>query len=106
MTIRTELSADGEACRYIVSGEIFFASATRFTAAFDLSTPAKRVTIDLAAAHFWDISGVGALDKVVIKMRRQGSDVEILGLNEASTTMMDRFAIHDKAASAASLPAH
>ncbi|TXH31976.1 MAG: SulP family inorganic anion transporter [Rhodospirillaceae bacterium] len=106
VTVHSEPSADGEDCRYIVSGEIFFASATRFTAAFDLANPAKRVVIDLTAAHFWDISGVGALDKVVMKMRRQGSEVQVLGLNEASMTMMDRFAIHDKAASAASLPVH
>jgi sulfate permease, SulP family len=36
------------------------------------------------------------LDKVVIKFRREGAEVELIGLNEASTTIVDRFGIHDK----------
>jgi len=32
----------------------------------------------------------------VLKFRREGVEVEIIGLNEASSTMLDRFAIHDK----------
>jgi SulP family sulfate permease len=47
-------------------------------------------------AHFWDISAVAALDKAVIKLRREGTEVEILGLNEASATMIDRFGVADK----------
>ncbi|MDY0884551.1 hypothetical protein ACFPL7_03975 [Dongia soli] len=58
------------------------------------------------AKRIASLVGVGVLDKVVMKMRRQGSEVQILGLNEASTTMMDRFAIHDKGSSVPSLPAH
>ncbi len=52
--------------------------------------------IDVSKAHFWDITAVSALDKVVIKFRREGVEVEIIGLNQASATMLDRFAIHDK----------
>jgi SulP family sulfate permease len=33
---------------------------------------------------------------VVLKLRRQGTLVEIIGMNEASTTIIDRFGIHDK----------
>ena len=39
---------------------------------------------------------MSALDKVVMKIRREGTEVEVLGLNEASATMVDRFALHDK----------
>ncbi len=53
------------------------------------------MTIDLTHAHFWDISAVSSLDKVVIKFRREGADVELIGLNEASSTIIDRFGIHD-----------
>lgn len=52
--------------------------------------------IDLTKAHFWDITAVGALDKVVIKFRREGASVEVVGLNEASATIVDRFGVHDK----------
>ena len=54
------------------------------------------MVIDLTHAHFWDITAVTALDKVVIKFRREGTDVELIGLNEASTTIVDRFGVHDK----------
>jgi SulP family sulfate permease len=53
------------------------------------------VTIDLSKAHFWDISAVAALDKAVIKFRRKGSEVDIIGLNKASQTIVDKFAIHN-----------
>ena len=55
-----------------------------------------KVVIDLTHAHFWDITSVTALDKVVIKFRREGTDVELIGLNEASATIVDRFGVHDK----------
>jgi SulP family sulfate permease len=31
-----------------------------------------------------------------MKFRREGTEVEVIGLNEASATMVDRFAVHDK----------
>jgi SulP family sulfate permease len=81
---------------YSVEGQIFFASAESFAAAFDFAEPLDKVTIDVHAAHLWDISAVGALDKVVGKFRRHNVEVEIIGLNEASAHMLDRFALHDK----------
>ena len=52
--------------------------------------------IDLNRAHFWDITSVSALDKAVLKFRREGAEVELIGLNEASSTIIDRFGVHDK----------
>ena len=54
------------------------------------------MVIDVSRAHFWDITAVSALDKVMVKFRREGTEVEVVGLNEASATMVDRFAVHDK----------
>jgi len=82
---------------YTVEGQIFFASAESFIAAFDFATPADKVKIDVSQAHLWDITAVGALDKVVIKFRRNGTDVEVIGFNRASADMIDRYALHDKA---------
>jgi len=56
----------------------------------------EKVRIDVSRAHFWDITAVSALDKVVLKFRREATEVEVIGLNEASATMVDRFAVHDK----------
>ena len=80
---------------YHVHGQVFFNSADRFVANFDFKEAAEKIVIDLTHAHFWDISAVSALDKVVIKFRREGSDVELIGSNEASATIIDRFGIHD-----------
>lgn len=79
-----------------IYGQVFFASADRFVDAFDFDASPRRVRIDLTHAHFWDITAVNALDKVVLKFRRKGAEVEVLGLNEASATLVDRFGVHDK----------
>ena len=47
-------------------------------------------------AHIWDISSVAALDMAVLKFRREGAEVDILGMNQASETIVDRLAIHDR----------
>ena len=83
------------AIRYRVTGQIFFASVDRFTRAFR-PEQGRSVVIDVSAAHFWDISGVGALDKIVARLRRDGSAVEVIGYNQASADLVDRFALHDK----------
>ncbi|WP_046079275.1 SulP family inorganic anion transporter [Halomonas sp. HG01] len=80
---------------YRVVGQVFFASSERFGRAFDFKESVEKVTIDLSRAHFWDITAVQALDRVVIKFRREGTEVELVGLNEASATIVDRYAIHD-----------
>ncbi|MDH5823358.1 SulP family inorganic anion transporter [Luteimonas sp. RD2P54] len=89
--------AEGGAARhYTVTGQVFFASAERFIAAFDFGEVLDRVRIDVSGAHFWDLSAVGALDKVVIKFRREGTEVELAGMDEASRTLVDRLGVHDK----------
>jgi sulfate permease, SulP family len=87
---------DGLAVTYRVSGQIFFASVDRFTRAFQAEEQATHVAIDMAGAHFWDISGVAALDKIVARLRRDGCEVTLNGYNRASAALVDRFALHDK----------
>jgi len=81
---------------YKVYGQVFFVSANDFVNSFDFKDVIENVTIDLTQAHFWDFSAVGALDKVILKLRREGTKVEILGLNKASTTLVEKLAVHDK----------
>ena len=92
--VTSELS--GETRTYTVRGQIFFASADKFAAAFDFKEVISKVVIDVSHAHFWDLTSVGALDKVVLKYRREGAEVEILGMNEASATIVGRLGTHDK----------
>ncbi|WP_226507452.1 SulP family inorganic anion transporter [Pseudomonas sp. MWU16-30317] len=81
---------------YYVTGQVFFGSADRFSNAFDLKERLDTLTIDLCEAHFWDITAVAALDKVVLKLRREGIQVDVIGMNQATSTLLDRFGVHDK----------
>jgi sulfate permease, SulP family len=96
LVIRSQSEDEGRVRAYTVLGQVFFASADRFSQSFDFKEAIDTVRIDVSRAHFWDITAVSALDKVVLKFRREGADVEVIGLNEASATMVDRFGLHDK----------
>lgn len=98
MYVETEASEDKSTKIYKVQGQVFFNSADKFQEMFNFKEALDHVTIDLDKAHFWDISAVGALDKVVIKFRREGTEVEIKGLNNASKTIVDRFGAHNNPA--------
>ncbi|TLF52991.1 SulP family inorganic anion transporter [Halomonas urmiana] len=93
--IGSEEADEGSRRIYRVVGQVFFASSERFGEAFDFKETVEKVTIDLSRAHFWDITAVQTLDRVVIKFRREGTEVEMIGLNEASATIVDRYAVHD-----------
>ena len=105
-TVATELSSDGRARTYRIEGQVFFASSDSFVSAFDYKEVLDRVLIDVSQAHFWDISAVGTLDKAILKFRREGTEVEVLGLNDVSAAMIERYAIHDKPGADAQLGAH
>jgi SulP family sulfate permease len=94
--IRITSALEGETRTYTVRGQVFFASADDFAAAFDFKEALEKAVIDVSQAHFWDLTSVGALDKVVLKFRREGTEVEILGMNEATATIVDKLATHDK----------
>ena len=90
-------SVDGGRKRiYHVYGQLFFVSSHAFIRGFDFNEQVERVEIEFTHAHFWDISAISALDKVVLKFRRKGIEVDLIGLNEASSTMIDRLGEHDK----------
>jgi len=77
---------------YRVAGQIFFASADVFVDAFDTrDTENRPVRIDVTQAHFWDVTAVAALDKVVQRLQKHGSKVEVIGLNDASAVLVDRL---------------
>ena len=91
---------------YHVSGQLFFASTTAFTESFDFKSAPKTVIIDVTHAHFWDTTSINALDKIVLKFRQQGTEVEVVGLNTASQAIVERLAIYDKPESAPAPSAH
>ena len=94
--VKKSLSDDGTTRTYVFEGQIFFASVEDFNASFDFKEALEKVVIDLSQAHIWDISSVAALDMVVLKFRREGAEVELIGLNKASETIVDKLAVHDE----------
>lgn len=96
LRVHSLANAKGDTRTYVVTGQVFFATADRFINAFDYKEVIDTVVIDVSRAHFWDITAVSALDKVVLKLRREGAEVEMVGMNEASRTLVDKFSVHDK----------
>jgi len=90
------LNADATERIYKVVGQLFFVSVEEFLAYFDFEEELERVTVDLTHAHLWDQAAVNAIDRVVLKFRRHGADVELLGLNEASQSLLNRLATHNQ----------
>ena len=91
--IESTINDKGTLRTYKISGQLFFASSTKFLANFDFKEVVKNVKIDVSNAHFWDMTAVETLDKVAMKFRREGTKVEITGLNEASKTIIDKLSI-------------
>ncbi|MBM7659991.1 SulP family sulfate permease [Bacillus mesophilus] len=81
---------------YRVRGQVFFASVTDLIEFFDFKEEVQKVEIDFSQAHVWDDSAVAAIDKIVIKFRENNSTVTIIGLNEPSSSLVERLAVHDK----------
>lgn len=96
LDIKSEVEIEKKARTYYIRGQLFFVSASSFADAFDFREVLEKVTIDVSQAHFWDLSSINALDRVVLKFRREGTEVEILGMNEASQTLVLEVAKYDK----------
>ena len=95
-SVTSSLSDDGNTRTYSVDGQLFYASSEDFMRAFDFKEAVDTVIIDLSQAHVWDLSSVAAVDMAVLKFRREGAEVQLLGMNEASKTLVDRLGIHDR----------
>lgn len=77
-------------CYYTIYGQIFFSSADKFYQFFDFQNGLEHVVLDLTHAHIWDITSVNMLNAVVQKFEAQNTQVKVIGLNEASSTLIDR----------------
>ena len=90
-TVHVQSELHNHTRRYLVSGQIFFSSSEKFFQFFDFNEHIQKVEIELSNAHIWDMTSVQMLNAVVEKFEVQGVVVEVLGLNEASSTLIDRI---------------
>jgi len=93
--VDTVLSPDGLHRTYSIAGQIFFVAIDDLLEKFNFQEELEKVTLDFSHAHIWDQAAVGAIDQIVLKFRRTGADVELVGLNEASATLIEKLAIHN-----------
>ena len=90
-TVHVQSELHNHTRRYVVSGQIFFSSSEKFFQFFDFNEHIQKVEIELSHAHIWDMTSVQMLNAVVEKFEAHGVVVEVLGLNEASSTLIDRI---------------
>ena len=92
--IQVTASFEGTARLYDLRGQIFFSSSEKFMQGFDFKEDVKDVIIDLTHSHIWDVTSVAMLDSVVNKFQKNGVNVAVRGLNEASSIMIDKYGTH------------
>jgi SulP family sulfate permease len=95
--VTIETSTEGTTRHYVIAGQIFFASIDRIAEAMEFNEEGIiDVDIDLTHAHFWDISAIGVLDKVVARLQGEGKAVRVIGLNLASATLIEKYSDNEK----------
>lgn len=97
LTVESSLDEAANERIYTVRGQVFFASSEALVSEFDFKESITSVQLNLSHAHFWDITAIEALDRIVHKFRRNGIAVTTVDLNRASRTMIEKYAMHDKA---------
>ncbi|RFU44539.1 SulP family inorganic anion transporter [Paraburkholderia sp. DHOC27] len=106
MVVESSLDEQLDVRRYIVRGQVFFASSEALVSEFDFHERVRSIQIDLSHAHFWDITAIDALDRIVNKFRRNGVAVDLHGVTRASATMIEKYATHDKESATHYEPSH
>src|SRR5690606_8678047 len=92
--IKVEMKLTDAGILYSVQGQLFFASVEDFLAGIDLTDQNQDIRIDFTDSHVWDDSAVGAIDKAVLKLRENGNEVTVQGLNASSRRIIDRQAVY------------
>lgn len=91
VTRTVEETPEGAVARYVVDGELFFASSNDLTTQFAYAHDPGRVIIDMSRSHIWDASTVAALDAIVTKYASRGTAVTLTGMNDATAAFHDRL---------------
>ncbi|MFN3905708.1 MAG: SulP family inorganic anion transporter [Acinetobacter junii] len=94
--IRVDSYIENDVRVYDLKGQIFFSSSEKFMQGFNFQEPISKVIIDLTHSHIWDVTSVAMLDSVVNKFQKNGVNVTVRGLNEASSIMIDKYGTHTK----------
>ncbi len=91
--MKVEGTMEGRRKRYLVTGQLFFATTTAFSHQFDYADDPDEVVIDFGQSHVWDHSAVNAIAKLADKYAAAGKSVALEGLNEQSRSLVDRIGL-------------
>lgn len=91
VTRTVEEHFDQEIAKYVVNGELFFASSNDLYTQFNYAEDPEDIVIDMHQSHLWDASTIAALDSITDKYEKYGKNVDIQGLNQASANMRERM---------------
>lgn len=91
LTVTSTLDEETSHRTYVVEGAVFFASAVNLTEALNVREEVDRVTIDVSRAHIWDLTAVATIEQMVAKFHKAGAIVDVIGLNRASSALIDRL---------------
>lgn len=91
VTRTVEEHFDQEIAKYVVNGELFFASSNDLYTQFNYAEDPEDIVIDMHQSHLWDASTIAALDSITDKYKKYGKNVDIQGLNQASANMRERM---------------
>ncbi len=94
--VDTKIEQQSNTKTYEVRGQLFFASVTDFVSKFNFKEEVDTVIVDFTHAHCWDDSAVGAVDKIVLKYKQNGTKVKIIGLNADSHKLVEKLAVYNK----------
>ena len=101
MDIESHWDGETRTITHAIHGQMFFASTTAFLQLIDDydadHEAVQRFVLDFRGSHVWDGSAVSAIDKVVLRERQRGLQVEVIGLNEASAGILNQLAVHRSA---------
>ncbi|MFD1065595.1 SulP family inorganic anion transporter [Oceanobacillus locisalsi] len=78
--------------RYHIHGQLFFASIDSFVDYFKKADiQEEKIQIDFSDSRIWDDSGVGAVIKVVNRLKEKGIQVELVEIDTSSKKIMDKL---------------
>ena len=75
---------------YVVTGSLFFASVTQFSAAFTPRDEAREIAIDFSRARVMDHSAIAAIDSIKTRYQQEGKSVTLLHLSAECRRRLQR----------------
>ncbi|WP_188698893.1 SulP family inorganic anion transporter [Pullulanibacillus camelliae] len=78
---------------YTISGQMFFGTMRHFIDTFDINNDPNTIIIDFQYSHIWDHSAVTGIAKVVDKYKARNKEVNIVGLNPESQTIIKKIGL-------------